>query len=66
MKLMDFLDSRNLTYREFAGQVDATAEAVRLWVTGQRIPKREFMDKIKAVTKGKVTPNDFYPESDVV
>ena len=65
MKLMDFLDSRNLTYREFADQVDATAEAVRLWVTGQRIPKREFMDKIKAVTKGKVRPNDFYPESDV-
>jgi hypothetical protein len=65
MKLLDFLNKRQVSYREFAAQVDSTAEAVRLWVTGQRIPKREFMDKIKAVTKGKVTPNDFYPESDV-
>ena len=65
MKLMDFLNRRQLTYREFAGQVDSTAEAVRLWATGQRIPKRDFMDKIKTATKGKVAPNDFYPENDV-
>lgn len=63
MKLMDFLNGRSLTYREFAGQVDATSEAVRLWSTGQRIPKRDFMDKIKVITNGKVMPNDFYGES---
>ncbi len=59
-KLQAFLDSQGLTRGEFADQIGTTAEAVRLWLTGQRIPKRKSTEKIVAITNGAVQPNDFY------
>ncbi len=60
MKLGKFLDERGLSCGEFGAQVGATTEAVRLWASDQRIPKKEFMEKIADVTSGTVTANDFY------
>ena len=62
MKLQDFLNSQGLTRGEFADQVGTTAEAVRLWLTDQRMPKRKSMEKIVALTNGVVTANDFFDE----
>ena len=60
MQLGPFLESQNLSQTEFAGQVGATAEAVRLWVKGDRIPASKFMAAIREATSGTVQPNDFY------
>ncbi len=60
MKLSKFLKERDLTCGEFGDQVGATAEAVRLWASDQRIPKKEFMEKIAAATDGTVLANDFF------
>ena len=60
MKLGKFLDERGLTHGEFGEQVGASTEAVRLWASGQRIPKKKFMEKIANATTGSVTANDFY------
>ncbi len=60
MKLGKFLDERGLTCGEFGEQVGVSTEAVRLWASDQRIPKKEFMEKIADVTAGSVTANDFY------
>ena len=62
MKLQDFLNSQGLTYSEFAVQVGTTGEAVRLWLNGQRTPKRASMKKIVTLTAGVVTANDFFDE----
>ncbi len=61
-KLQDFLNLQGLTRGEFADQVGTTAEAVRLWLTDQRMPKRKSMEKIVALTNGAVTANDFFDE----
>ncbi len=60
MKLSAYLGDQKLTNNEFGVMVGATSEAVRLWARGDRIPSREFMDKIKTTTRGLVEPNDFF------
>lgn len=44
---------------DFAERIGVSREAVRLWVIGDRIPRKEQMVKIAEETNGVVTPNDF-------
>lgn len=60
MLLQDWLSQEDFSYAQFAGCVSRTAEAVRRYANGERIPDRETMVAIVHATDGHVTPNDFY------
>ncbi len=62
--LKDWLSAEQLSVSEFAVRIDRTAEAVRRYVTGERIPDRETMPKIAVQTSGAVTANDFFGIAD--
>ena len=64
MKLPEYLAQHEISTKTFAGFMDTTEEAVRLWIVGQRIPRKNFMEDIARVTGGAVQPNDFYDISE--
>ena len=45
---------------QFAMSCGVTPDAVRLWLSGKRVPRPEYMQRIIGATKGAVTPNDFH------
>ena len=63
MKLSMYLVENGLTGAQFGERVEASAEAVRLWVNGQRLPSRGSMNRIMEATGGAVQPNDFFEPS---
>lgn len=58
MTLSEYLADKSRP--EFAKQIGVTAEAVRLWEIGRRMPRRAVMARIAEITGGAVTPADFY------
>lgn len=60
MTLRDWLDRENIRTPQFAAHIGRTSEAVRRYVSGDRIPDKETMPLIVDATKGEVTPNDFF------
>lgn len=60
MKLKAWLERENLTHGEFAERIDRTAESVRRYASGERIPDRDTMPRIVRETGGAVTANDFF------
>lgn len=60
MKLGDYLDQNDLEVKDFADRIGMSAEAIRLYVAGRRVPRPEAMAKIIQATGGKVEPNDFF------
>jgi len=60
MLLQDWLAREGLTFGQFGGAIARSAEAVRRYANGERIPDRETMTAIVRETCGHVTPNDFY------
>ncbi len=61
MKLQDWLAQEGIEVRDFAPRIGRTPEAVRRYVSGERIPDRETMPLIASETAGAVMPNDFFP-----
>ncbi len=60
MKLKDWLETKGVNNPEFAKRIDRTAEAVRRYAEGLRIPDRDTMPLIVRETGGDVQPNDFF------
>lgn len=60
MKLSEYLSEKGIPHREFAEQIGVSAEAVRLYLLGERTPRRAVIQAIVASTDGRVTPNDFF------
>ncbi|MBB3940715.1 transcriptional regulator with XRE-family HTH domain [Novosphingobium fluoreni] len=60
MTLKDWLAEQELTSAAFAARIGKTAESVRRYVNGDRIPDKETMPVIASETSGKVTANDFF------
>lgn len=60
MTLKDWLIEQNVEPRAFAERIGRTAEAVRRYVNGARIPDRDTMPLIVSETQGNVTANDFF------
>lgn len=60
MQLDDWLTRERLTFGQFGGAISRTAEAVRRYAKGERIPDRDTMAAIVRETSAEVTPNDFY------
>lgn len=61
MTLADYLRSNGLTDDQFAKICGdgLSSEAVRKWRFGARTPRPAHMRRIREVTKGKVTADDF-------
>ena len=68
MTLKDWLTANDKNNAEFGAAIGRTAEAVRRYAGGERIPDRETMPLIVEATAGQVTANDFFgigvPEGD--
>lgn len=65
MHLKDYLKLKDLTVPEFVEKVresgfDASVGAMRKWIRGDRIPRRDGMIAIEKATAGKVRAADFY------
>jgi DNA-binding transcriptional regulator YdaS (Cro superfamily) len=60
MKLRVWLDIEGMLATDLAKKLDVTDGAITLWCQGVRVPRPALMRKIVKVTKGKVTPQDFY------
>lgn len=60
MKLSQYLHDHGVTTREFAAQLGASAESVRLYVTGQRRPRRKVLARIRELTNDAVRSSDFF------
>ena len=60
MQLRRWLDNRDITVADFAARIGVTAQAVHRYVAGERVPRRDVMERIKRATRGAVQPNDFF------
>ena len=60
MRLSQYLEANDLTLMEFAEKIGVSHQAVARYATGERIPRRNVMERIACVTKGLVQPNDFF------
>lgn len=62
MRLSAYLSDNGESPAEFAARLGVTGEAVRLWIVGERTPRRQMLALIAEKTEGAVTPADFFPE----
>jgi hypothetical protein len=60
MTLKEWLDWKGLSHAQFGARIKRTAEAVRRYAAGDRIPDRETMPRIVKETEGHVTANSFF------
>lgn len=60
MTLLEWMRREGLDIAGLANRLDCTGEAVRRYTKGARIPDRQMMQRIHAITDGCVAPNDFY------
>lgn len=61
MKLKDWLDERHMAQTAFADLVGVDKGTVSRWLNGT-MPQREHRTKIREVTGGQVTSDDFDDE----
>jgi transcriptional regulator with XRE-family HTH domain len=64
MDLRQYLDDRAIPITAFAGTIGVSVQAIHRYLNGERIPKREVMDRITRATAGKVQPNDFFSSAE--
>lgn len=58
MTLEDYLCKNGLKPHEFALRIDTSREAVRRYVSGERLPRPDIMARIVAATGGAVTDSE--------
>ena len=65
MTLKEWCDDTNTKPSRFALLADVSLQACLNWLSGASVPSPSSMHRISVVTKGRVTPNDFYDLSEV-
>lgn len=60
MTLKEWMEAESIGVPHVATELECSAETVRRYVHGHRIPGQATMLKIVALTAGRVTANDFY------
>jgi len=59
MTLSDYLAQSGLSQAEFARAIETSQPTVSRYITGLRMPRRDHLRRIREVTGGAVTANDF-------
>ena len=59
MKLEAYLNKNHKSIEEFAQEAGISAQAIYKYLRGERLPRKEFLNRLAAVTGGEVTANDF-------
>lgn len=59
MQLAQYLDRKKIKRTEFADKVGVSPATITGWCDGTFWPSRDNAKKVKAETRGQVTPNDF-------
>ena len=60
MDLQTYLQSHNLSRADIADMIGTSVGAVNHWISGRRQPRGDMLERIKSVTQGQVTANDFF------
>jgi hypothetical protein len=61
MRLNEWLDLNNISHSEMADRIGGvTAEAVRLWAAGKRMPEVKNITRIMELTDSQVNIVDLY------
>jgi DNA-binding transcriptional regulator YdaS (Cro superfamily) len=61
MKLSEYLQKNNLTQSEFAAQLGVSQPHISRLLSGVSGVPLRVLDRIRDLTNGDVTPNDFLP-----
>ncbi|MEM1353895.1 MAG: helix-turn-helix transcriptional regulator [Planctomycetota bacterium] len=59
MKLSDYLVTQQLGPAAFARQIGVGRMSVHRYISGERFPRPDVLERIYEATQGQVTPNDF-------
>ena len=59
VQLKNYLDAQGINQSEFARRMNVTKACVSLWISRKNMPRPEPMYKIKIITEGAVTPDDW-------
>ncbi len=59
MKLEAYLNKTHQSIEDFAQEAGISAQAIYKYLRGERLPRKEFLNRLAAVTNGEVTANDF-------
>lgn len=59
MKLANFLESKGISQAKFADLIGVEQAAISRYITGTRMPRKEHLARIRTVTGGAVTADDF-------
>lgn len=60
MKLQDWMKEKGVRRSEAAEAVEVSVHTLGRYITGQRRPRRNVLERIKRLTGGSVTADDFY------
>ena len=59
MKLEAYLNKTRKSIEEFAQETGISAQAIYKYLRGERLPRKEFLNRLAVITGGEVTANDF-------
>ena len=59
MKLADFLSNADIKATAFAERIGVTRQTLWRYISGERRPEWDVLERIQRETEGQVTPNDF-------
>lgn len=62
MTLIEWLAEKDITVPEAAKVFGVTIFAVRKWISGERVPRPRTQSRIKRITKGLVSGDDWLPK----
>lgn len=60
MILRAYLTAQKKRVDDFAAEIDVSRGAVLKWISGERYPRYDYLQRIYEATQGAVTANDFY------
>jgi transcriptional regulator with XRE-family HTH domain len=60
MDLHAYLTANNISTAQFAAWLGVSPQAVFRYLSGERVPRRDVLARIAAVTHSQVLPNDFF------
>ncbi len=63
MTLLDWMTKTGSDIRSVAKELECSIYAVRKWVRKERVPRPPMQVKIKAMTAGKVSGDDWMPQA---